>query len=365
MGTGMVSTLLYTLPYNTPAVQNVGIAVFILNILLFVLITGCSVLRYAMYPTLWTLLIRHPVQSLFWSSLPMGLATIINMFVDVCVEGLGWGVWAQRVAFGLWWVDVFLSVACCFVLPFLMIHIHPWSLESMTAAWLLPVAAPIVTASTGATVANILSDKQHALMTVLVSYTLWGFGLPMAMLTLVIYFHRLAVHKLPPREVIVSVFLPLGPLGQGGFSLMNLGKVSMKLLPETGTLHPLAGDVLYILGLIVAMVLWAFGLLWLFFAIASISRSRFPFNVGCWGVLFPTGVYALSTMQIGNELPSAFFRIFGMIIAAAIVLLWVLISITTIKRATKGDIFYSPALHDYQKLCPHAQTEEKAEKSQD
>lgn len=57
--------------------------------------------------------------------------------------------------------------------------------------------------------------SQHALWTLTVSYILWGTGVPLAMFTLVLYFQRLTVYKLPPREVIVSVFLPLGPLGQG------------------------------------------------------------------------------------------------------------------------------------------------------
>lgn len=42
-------------------------------------------------------------------------------------------------------------------------------------------------------------------------------GTPLAMMVLVIYYQRLAVHKLPPRETVVSCFLPLGPLGFGGF----------------------------------------------------------------------------------------------------------------------------------------------------
>jgi C4-dicarboxylate transporter/malic acid transport protein. len=81
----------------------------------------------------------------------------------------------------------------------------------------LPIAATIVAAGAGAEVANILPNKQHALGTLLVSFILWGMGTPLAIAVLVIYYQRLAVHKLPPRETIVSCFLPLGPLGFGGF----------------------------------------------------------------------------------------------------------------------------------------------------
>jgi tellurite resistance protein TehA-like permease len=95
---------------------------------------------------------------------------------------------------------------------------HINSLERITAIQLLPIAATIVAAGTGAEVAEILPNPQHALGTITVCYVLWGMGIPLAMMVLVMYYHRLAVHKLPPREVIVSCFLPLGPLGFGGYT---------------------------------------------------------------------------------------------------------------------------------------------------
>lgn len=91
------------------------------------------------------------------------------------------------------------------------------TLARITAAQLLPIAATIVAAGTGAEVAEILPNPQHALGTVITSYVMWGMGCPLALTIIVIYYQRLAVHKLPPREIIVSCFLPLGPLGFGGF----------------------------------------------------------------------------------------------------------------------------------------------------
>lgn len=72
-------------------------------------------------------------------------------------------------------------------------------------------------AGAGAEIASILPNRQHASGTLLVSFILWGMGTPLAIAVLIIYYQRLAVHKLPPREMIVSCFLPLGPLGFGGF----------------------------------------------------------------------------------------------------------------------------------------------------
>jgi hypothetical protein len=43
-------------------------------------------------------------------------------------------------------------------------------------------------------------------------------SMPLAAIVLAIYYQRLAVHKLPAREVIVSCFLPVGPLGFGSYT---------------------------------------------------------------------------------------------------------------------------------------------------
>lgn len=93
---------------------------------------------------------------------------------------------------------------------------------------------------------------------------------------------------------------------------MKLGQCARDIFPKTKTLEQASGATFYTLGFLVALILWAFALVWLFFALASIARSKsFPFNIGWWGFTFPTGVVAASTLQMGTELPSGFFNILG------------------------------------------------------
>ena len=189
--------------------------------------------------------------------------------------------------------------------------VHEAKLQTMTALWLLPVVSTIVCASSGGIVAGVLTNPNHALLTIIVSYVLWGMGVPLAVGILVIYLQRLTLYHFPPRETIVSVFIPLGPLGQGGFGIMQLGEVAMKVFPQTKTLSPAAGEIFYVAGFMIAVIMWGFGTVWFFLAIASISRSKFPFNMGWWGFTFPIGVFALSTNTLGKELPSRFFSVLG------------------------------------------------------
>lgn len=118
MGTGIVGQLFHTLPYNGDWAYYMSIVFFVLNIFLFTLFTIISVLRYTLYPEIWHAMIRHPTQSLFLGTFPMGFATIVNMFVFVCVPA--WGPWAPAMAWAMWWVDVVVAVAICFYIPFVM-----------------------------------------------------------------------------------------------------------------------------------------------------------------------------------------------------------------------------------------------------
>lgn len=119
MGTGIVSILLYNLPYNGLWLRRIGYIIFALNVLLFVMFLAISILRYTLFPEIWSVMIRHPAQSLFLGTFPMGLATIINMITFVCVKEWGGDWW--KLAWALWWFDAAVSLATCLTLPFIML----------------------------------------------------------------------------------------------------------------------------------------------------------------------------------------------------------------------------------------------------
>jgi hypothetical protein len=125
MGTGITSILLHNLPYNAAWLRYISYILFALNVILFITFLVISLLRYTIYPKIWTAMIRHPAQSLFLGTFPMGLATIINMTVFVCVPVWGGNWW--KVAWALWWIDSAISLCCCLYLPFVVwvIHLSP------------------------------------------------------------------------------------------------------------------------------------------------------------------------------------------------------------------------------------------------
>ena len=87
---------------------------FFLNICLFLLFSVISALRYILWPDIWSIMLRNPVQSLYTGTFPMGATTIINIAVSLVYQQYGFGGKPFLYAlWGLWWADVALSVLCC------------------------------------------------------------------------------------------------------------------------------------------------------------------------------------------------------------------------------------------------------------
>ena len=73
---------------------------------------------------------------------------------------------------------------------------------------------------------------ESKLWTLVISYVFWGIGTPMSWIILTIYFLRMTIHKPLEREVIVSLLLPIGPLGLSGFSYVLHSFDRKFILPE-------------------------------------------------------------------------------------------------------------------------------------
>ncbi|TFB03413.1 Sulfite efflux pump SSU1 [Trichoderma ghanense] len=356
MGTGIVSILLFNLPWNGYWLHVISYIFFALNVLLFVIFCIISFLRYTLYPEIWFAMIAHPAQSLFLGCFPMGFATIINMLIFACSH---WGPWLIYLAWSFWWLDAIISMATCISMPFIVMHRHRPGLDKTTATLLLPIVPAVVAAATGGIVADALPSPGHAYATLVASYVLWGIGQALSGCVLALYFHRLTIHSLPPRDVIVSVFLPVGPLGQGGFGIQQLGKVALKVIPQTSMFRVSGVDAtrgaefLYFLGVFFGIVMWGFALAWVCFALISLRTTRsFPFNMGWWGFTFPLGVWATCANALWQNLGSEFFKYvttvssLSFVPRLSVVIIWILVSLRTIQLVITGEMFFAPCLKD-------------------
>ena len=361
MGTGVIATLLNLLPWPSihDGLRYPAIVFLFAAIVLFILFICAFLARYIMYPEVLPLTIKHPQKSMFLGTLPMGLITIISGIAQLGTVEFELGIGFTLAASGLWWLATAISLMTAIGVPFSMMTYQKHHFEGTTAALLLPIVPPITAAATGSVIAEILIDRYptYAFTIMVVSYLVLGIGLPLALLILVLYFQRLLLFKSPPRDVIISVFLPLGPCGQGGEACLHLGQVALRLFPDiatrpgTGVPNLVStGSALYGAGLVSALLLFGLGVWWLIIGLCTIvverRRGRLAFNMGWWGLTFPFASLAICCARLAIVLDILTLKIAYTGFVIANVLLWTYVAIPTARGAWSGRLFNAPCLAD-------------------
>ncbi|KAL2825128.1 voltage-dependent anion channel-domain-containing protein [Aspergillus pseudoustus] len=118
MGTGMASILLYFIPFKAGWLYYLSIVLFLLNVVLFCIISSLTVLRYCLFPKLWRTTLCDPMVAPFLGTIPIAFATLIEMWVFICVPL--WGEWASTMIWAFWIVDAVGAVILTIYLSFLL-----------------------------------------------------------------------------------------------------------------------------------------------------------------------------------------------------------------------------------------------------
>lgn len=343
MGTGVLALALAQLPLAIPGLRVVAEGLWLFNILLFSLFTAAYAARWILFFDEARRIFGHSTVSMFFGTIPMGLATIINGFL---LFGLPrWGDGVIQLVEVLWWIDVAMSLACGVLIPYMMFTRQEHSIDQMTAVWLLPVVAAEVAAASGGLLAPHLTDAHGQLVVLSTSYVLWAFSLPVAFSILTILLLRMALHKLPHENMAASSWLALGPIGTGALGMLLLGGEAPAIFAANGL--PGVGEIAWGLGLVAGITLWGFGLWWMLMALlitVRYLRDGIPFNLGWWGFTFPLGVYSLATLKLASILNLTFFSVFGTALVILLAAMWLIVGKRTVQGAWRGELFVSPCI---------------------
>ena len=346
MGTGVVALIVSEFPMLKALTWQLGTGLWYFNILLFVLFSVLYGLRWAFYPHEAKQIFQHPSMSLFLGTIPMALATILNGFLKYGQPI--YGDTAVQIAQTLWYADVVLALLVAWAVPFAMYRHQEHALQQMTAVWLLPIVACEVAASSGGLLLGHLAADTHAVAILLGSYVLWGVSVLPAFAILTILMLRLVLHKLPEKELAVSSWLALGPIGTAALALLVLGHQAPMLMASLGLAQ--LGQLFHQAGILASLILLGFGLWWLGIAVLTTlhhAKQDLPFNLGWWGLTFPLGVYTLAILTLAQQLNLAFLYAVGYAFAAILMLLWSLVATKTAHGFYQGHLFFSPCLKTY------------------
>ncbi|HGW5131508.1 TPA: TDT family transporter [Acinetobacter baumannii] len=343
MGTGVVSMILIQLPFAKSFLFMLATLLWQFNIVLFSVFSVLYLLRWLLFPHEAKQIFNHPNMSLFLGAIPMGLATILNGFLSF---GIGlYGEVAVHIAQALWYIDVFLALAIAWIVPFCMFSRQNHQLHTMTAIWLLPVVACEVAASSAGMLVAHLSADVHGFHLLLAGYVLWGISVLPAFAILTILMLRMALHQLPEKEVAISSWLSLGPIGTGALGLLLLGEQTQRVFVNVG--FPEFAYVFQALGVVGSLVLLGFGLWWLGLAILTTLRhakTGIPFNLGWWGLTFPFGVFILALFNLGHQIEVVFLQYVAVAFSILLLVMWSVVMKKTLAGAYSGKLFFSPCL---------------------
>ena len=170
----------------------------------------------------------------------------------------------------------------------------------MSLSWLFPAVTLVATSSSGGLLAQALRpiSPTHALLTVTLAAVILFIGLTLSLTLLGVYFYKLIVFGHLKDEAVITSFMPLGAMGQAGFSFILIGDNFTVLLPAIGSgsasifLGDAAvGKIIHVACVCTGFMLWSLTTMWFAYALLAfylvLRRSRLSFQPKFWGMIYP------------------------------------------------------------------------------
>lgn len=285
MGTAIVASAGAMLPVDVPGLRAACTVVWALSALLLLAVLTARAGHWLCHRDQARAHLLDPAVAPFYGCLSMALMAVGGATLTVGQDVVG-----ARAALA---VDVVLFVAgtviglvAAVVVPYLMVVRHRPAPGTASPVWLLPLVAPMVSASQGALLVPHVSAGQGREALLLACYAMFGLSLLATLVVLPLVFSRLVHHGPLPLALTPTLFLVLGPLGQSTTAVNQLadaapGAVGAPYASAFGAFAVLYG-----------VPVMGFALLWLALATAMVvraARNGMGFAMTWWAFTFPVG----------------------------------------------------------------------------
>jgi tellurite resistance protein TehA-like permease len=273
MATGGIATLIAVQPHAFPGLITIGAVFYILNLILFTIISGTMILRFTKFPGTFKASISHEREGLFLGPAFLSVATIITGTQKYVIQAYemdhpnrAWAVTSMSVAFWIYTFSAFCLAS--FQYSFLFCS-HTYKLTSWMPSWLLPIF-PVMLAGTIAS--TIAADQPVAtrLPIIVAGIGCQGLGFTVAILMYAHYIGRLMQVGYPGREHRGAMYIAVGPPSFTCLAMLGMANALPDDLDIQGDGF-LDAKMIRTLALVAALFLWVLAM-W-FFMIALIAVS--------------------------------------------------------------------------------------------
>lgn len=343
MSTGGLSLLLFAQPHPFPGLKQIGLAFYIVNIVLFALVVSGMLARFFLNAGDLKRSLTHPREGFFFPTLFLSLATLITSTHRYAIPendvALNWAV--QTAFWGYVAVTLLLAVA---QYSFVFASHHSFGLQTMMPTWILPIF-PIMLSGT---IASVIADTQPdiaAVPIVVGGLACQGLGISVSV---VMYGHmvgRLMQSGMPDREHRPGLFMNVGPPAFTALALIGMANG----LPDGlgfdadvgGGAGVDVGAIIRTLAVVGAVFLWGLSLWWFGIAlIAVLARPPRYFHLGWWAMVFPNTGFTLATIALGTAFRSEPVLYVANVMSVFIVAAYFFILYHHVRAVVVQDIMY-------------------------
>lgn len=150
-----------------------------------------------------------------------------------------------------------------------------------------------------------------------------------AMLVFSAYTIQLIDNGLPSTEQYPTLFLLVGPVGQGAAAAIYLGSASSKHFAayNKGTLlHAMGGSVFSSVGVLIGLLLVGFAILFLLVALCAVVegavKRQHKYSLMWWGSIFPVATVNTTWIALSTSMDSPTFRTLSSIFLLALLIVY-------------------------------------------
>lgn len=331
-------------PHRFNGLTIIGDIVFILDLVLFTLITTVIITRFIMFPgTLWGSLI-HETESLFFATPWLSIATILNNTNAYGVPHCG--VWLRTTLIVLFWVYCACTFTVAVAQYYLLFTGHQLTIQSMTPSWILPIF-PIMLSGTIASSITANLGPEDSLPILVAGLTFQGLGIFVAFFMYANWIGRLMTQGFPEPSSRPGMFIAVGPPSFTALALIGMSQHTKAIFSGYTTIasleHPeIISDMVQIIALVAAIFFWA--LAFWFFCISGVaclvSMRQMGFKLGWWSFVFPNVGFTIATIDIGKAVQSQGILWVGSIMTVLLVIAWLFVAACHIKAVLTKQIAY-------------------------
>jgi C4-dicarboxylate transporter/malic acid transport protein len=338
MGTGIVATAGATLPVHVTGLRVFALIVWAVAAILLVGLLLVVGMQWIRQPTIARDHAHNVQMAHFYGAAPMALLTVgagavlvgKDLIGDRLAVDLDWVLWTAGTAGGL-----FTAIS----IPFLMFTQMNVGPDAAFGGWLMPVVPPMVSAATGALLIPHIGSQTGRATMLYGCYAMFGLSLVAALMIIAMIWSRLTLYGTSGTARVPTLWIVLGPLGQGITAAGLLGTnaalaVKPDLAAGMGTFAILFG-----------VPVWGFAVLWIALATALTVRTLrrgMPFALTWWSLTFPVGTFVTGTTQLAIHTGLPAFRVAAAIAYVGLLSTWGLVAVRTARGSLQGNLLAPP-----------------------